>query len=147
MKLVGESVRPFMSAYLDEGFRDDEIDLERVDFSPSQIRADFKVRRAYMPLDGRFHLSATLAMNCIGQAGVVYAGLSSGRAERAGEIYLADLRIGFRKPVLTEEFTVDFLCKKRIERMGLVTYSGTGQVHDGCFVFEARFVAPSQAGS
>jgi len=137
-----ESLLPYSSEYLAHGFREDSIVLGSVDFAAPRICAYFEVKEFYSPLDGVFHLSATSAMNCIGQAGVVYAGLDGGTGRRAGEIYLSEIDIRFNKPVRTTMFTVELLCRDRVERRHSVRYSVTGSVQQGCFELTAEFVVP-----
>ncbi|MGH3874350.1 MAG: hypothetical protein ACRDSR_23095 [Pseudonocardiaceae bacterium] len=139
------TARPFLSGYLANGFKEDDLVLESVLFEHEAIRGEFRVDSFFCPGDGIFHLSATMAFNCIGQVGIVYASLDNGFDRKPGEIYQTDLRMIFRKPIRAVRFPVRLNLVQKRSKQHSVRYRMHGSIGDDCFLVDSEFTVPVTA--
>lgn len=142
LNLSADDIKPFLSPYLTEGFREDDIVIRSACYETGRIQGQFSVEHAFIAGDGRFHLSMTAAANCIAQLGIIYACLDNDLKEKTIEIYATDLSIAFKRPVREKSFSVainnvDLDARKRIKK-----YHIQGVIADGNFEFNVKFVFP-----
>lgn len=142
LHLSGGDIKPFLSTYLTEGFREDDIVIRSVCYEKGAIRGQFSVEQAFIAGDGRFHLSMTAATNCIAQLCIIYACLDNDVKQKTMEIYAADFSIAFKKPIREKSFSIhidesDVEIRKRTKK-----YHVRGFIADGNFEFSIAFVFP-----
>jgi hypothetical protein len=139
------TARPFLSEYLANGFKEDDLVLESVRFEPGKIHGDFRVDGFFHPDDGTFHLSATMAFHCIGQIGIVYASLDNGFDHKPGEIYQTDVRMIFRKPIRSLRFPVKLNLVQKRSKQHSAGYRMRGDIGDDSFLVDSEFTVPIAA--
>ena len=78
----GKEINGLLSPYIEGGFSDDVIAIEKVEFEKSEIRIKYKVKSFFMPSDGQFHLSSLVAEMCALRAGLIYGHLDNGLSKK-----------------------------------------------------------------
>ncbi len=101
-----ELIDALSSAYIASGYKQDDVVLSRLRYDSAFCESTFNVREAYLPVDGRFHLSMTTGTNCISQTGIIFAGLLNGLSKKGGEVYVLEFHIRFLRAVCEKEFLV-----------------------------------------
>lgn len=143
MNMAGDDIRPFLSGYLTEGYREDDLVMKSVCFRGDSIDGQFSAEHAYIPGDGHgFHLSLISAANCISQLSIIFACLDSRMPEKPGEVYASDFSIQFKRPIRTRSFNI-FLRRDEVEiRNRTKRYRVSGTVANGHFEYGMTFVFP-----
>ncbi|SFD95311.1 hypothetical protein SAMN04487819_105333 [Actinopolyspora alba] len=133
---------PLLSPYLAYGYREDLLVLESVRYDLDGIEGNFRVDHFFCPGDGEFHLSATMAVNCLCQIAVVHACLDCGLESKPGEIYTPETNIRFRRPVRRTKFPIQGVIEKKRERAHSVHYAMSFDVASGAFLADGKLVLP-----
>ncbi|MCB0279433.1 MAG: hypothetical protein KDD94_08025 [Calditrichaeota bacterium] len=144
MKLKLEQLRPYLSVYLSDGYRQDELALDAVEVEQGKISANLKVINYFMPGDGRFHFTAPLAFIWVAQLAIIYTCWEHDLSEKPGEIYLREIHLQTRKMInKTENISLILkVTKKRYLVNGTVYYTGSIDIDNGAFWGEGKFVSP-----
>ncbi|RZM76465.1 hypothetical protein [Pseudoalteromonas rubra] len=148
IQLTQAQQRAYMSDYLENGWREERMSFSSVSLEPGYIDGRINVEHFQMPGDGRFHFSAQSAMIWISQLGIIYGCWDNQLSKKAGEVYLRDLDIKFKRTInTTEEVRFEGFfpkqCKKRLSD-NLVYYKNA-QIHveGGAFTGTASFLVPT----
>ncbi len=147
IQLTKAQQQAYMSDYLENGWREERMALDSVTLEPGYIDGKINVNQFRAMGDGQFHLSAQSAMIWISQLGIIYGCWDNQLTEKAGEVYLRDLDIKFRRTINKTEcvrFEGFFPkhCKKQLSE-NLVYYKNA-QIHveSGAFTGSASFMVP-----
>lgn len=142
MKLPLSQIQPYLSAYLSDGWRQDEFTLSDVDVEPGQITAQVHVEAYFMPGDGTFHFTVPQAFIWVAQLAIVYACWEHNLDEKPGEVYLREINLQCRRTITTE--TIDLLLTYDAKRYlpDSVYYMGEIDVGSGAFVGSGKFIIP-----
>ncbi|MGB0859092.1 MAG: hypothetical protein ACPGSJ_03915 [Pseudoalteromonas spongiae] len=147
IQLTQAQQRAYMSEYLENGWREEKMSFSSVEIKPGYIRAKINVDHFQMPGDGQFHFSAQSAMLWISQLGIIYGCWDNQLPEKAGEVYLRDFDIKFKRTVnsLTEvKFEAFFPthCKKALSKELVYYKNAQFSIEDGAFTGSASFLVP-----
>lgn len=144
MKLPLDQIKPYLSAYLSGGWKQDELCLQSVEVEPNRICGTLSVANYFMPTDGVFHFTAPLAFIWIAQLAIIYTCWEHELAQKPGEIYLREIYLQARKMInKTEDIPVTLVVtKKRYLDNNTVYYTGNLDINNGAFVGEGKFISP-----
>lgn len=90
---------PLLSAYLENGYKQDTVRLREIAIAWPRATAALDVTAYAMPSNGRYHFTALHAMLCVCQVGIVVATVAHGLTAKPGEIYLRDFAIECRREI------------------------------------------------
>ncbi|MFC3032703.1 hypothetical protein ACFOEE_09235 [Pseudoalteromonas fenneropenaei] len=147
IQLSAAQQRAYMSDYLTNGWREERMSFSSVSLEPGYIEAKVNVEHFQMPGDGRFHFSAQSAIIWLSQLGIIYGCWDNQLAAKAGEVYLRDLDLKFKRTInTTQEVRFEGIfpkyCKKQLAD-GLVYYKNAHfRVESGAFTGTASFLVP-----
>jgi hypothetical protein len=98
--LAPHVVESSISSYLRDGWRQEQVVLERVECGPSGIRGQLTFSN-YERADGApFHVSALQVMIWVQQLGIIYTCQALGATkDEIGQVYLREVALRFRHPI------------------------------------------------
>ncbi|MGF1741860.1 hypothetical protein L4C34_12425 [Vibrio profundum] len=138
----GKEINGLLSPYIEGGFSDDDIAIEKVEFDKREIRIKYKVKSFFMPSDGQFHLSSLVAEMCALRAGLIYGHLDNGLSKKENEVYLLSYSIRCSKPIREMEFGFKMSIVKKIKRNSGSIYKVRFSIGNDNFVGSGSFFMP-----
>ena len=87
-RLTEDDYGPRSSSYLREGYKDDNFELTNVMVGEIRAIGSVKVNKFFPPLDGEFHLSATMAVIWVSQLATIFSFCDNDLLRKDREIYL-----------------------------------------------------------
>ena len=147
-QLTASEIEPMLSAYLSGGWRDDDLQLKSVDLEPDSITALLRVKRFFIPGDGRFHLSVPQAFIWIAQLALIHGCWDNHLDRKPGEIWIRSITLECKRPISNvEEISLQLKSTSKRLVKGGVFYSGVISVDHGAFVGSGRYVFPLLASA
>lgn len=147
IQLTRTQQQAYMSDYLQKGWKEERMAFASVNLEPGYIDGKIDVNQFQIMGDGQFHFSAQSAMIWISQLGIIYGCWDNQLTQKAGEVYLRDLDIKFKRTINKTE-SVRFegffpkYCKKQLSE-NLVYYKNAQIcVESGAFTGSASFMVP-----
>src|SRR5262245_41101312 len=148
MQLTSRELEPFLSGYLLEGWREDELKLVTVEVERDSIRGTLDVIRNFQPGDGAFHLSVPQAFLWIAQLGIIHGCWDHQLAEKPGEIYLREINLQCRSKInKTRSIAVAITVPVRRRVSGGCYYHGAISIENDAFVGLAKYILPLPASA
>lgn len=147
-----EQVQAYMSDYLQNGWREEQMEFAYVALEPGYLDARVDVKHFHMPGDGRFHFSAQSALIWISQLGIIYGCWDNQLEEKAGEVYLRNIDISFRRSInKTEQVRFEGFfpkhCKKKLSEELVYYKDAQIYIESGAFTGNASFMVPLRNGA
>ena len=146
-QLNTQQQQALMSDYLQTGWKQEVMEFSSVQLESGYIKGLIDVKHFQMPGDGEFHFSAQSAMIWISQLGIIYGCWDNQLATKAGEVYLRDIDLKFKRTInKTEQVSFEGYfpkhCKKKLSD-DLVYYKDAKIiVESGAFIGHASFMVP-----
>ena len=146
-QLNTQQQQALMSDYLQTGWKQEVMEFSSVQLESGYIKGLIDVKHFQMPGDGEFHFSAQSAMIWISQLGIIYGCWDNQLATKAGEVYLRDIDLKFKRTInKTEQVSFEGYfpkhCKKKLSD-DLVYYKDAKIiVESGAFIGQASFMVP-----
>jgi hypothetical protein len=136
-------LKPLLSAYLEQGYKQDTIVLRRVEVTPPSAHATFDVTNYSLPSDGQYHFTSIHAMIGVSQVGIVLASLDNGFDEKPGEIYMREFTIVCRRTIhRVEGLRMNLMLEDRVRVSDHVLYDITYDFDGGAFTGTLRCLFP-----
>lgn len=140
--ITNDAISRLQSDYLAYGYKKDDAKLSSMTLYTDFCESVFDVLDAFLPSDGRFHLSMTTACNCIAQSVIIYTGLLNHLDKKESEIYLISLNMRFQQPVTDHQFTIRTKVRESKRSSRGIIYEASGDVQNKAFSFDAKFLFP-----
>jgi hypothetical protein len=138
-----EELSPYFSPYLQGGYRTDLMSLDSVEIDHDSIRGRLTVQEHYLPSSGEFHLTVPLAFVWIAQLGIIFACIDNGLAKKEKEIYLREITLTCKRPVMkTSDLSFRLQVVRKMRVANGVFYRGCVDIEDNSFVGAASFALP-----
>ena len=146
-QLSQEQQQAYMSDYLVNGWREEQMTFSSVTLEPGYIDGRIDVLYFQMPGDGQFHFSAQSAMIWISQLGIIYSCWDNQLEEKVGEVYLRSLDLKFKRPInKTQQVRFEGYfpkhCKKQISDNMVFYKNAKIHIESGAFTGSASFMVP-----
>ena len=144
-RLTEDDYGPRSSSYLREGYKDDNFELTNVMVGETRAIGSVKVNKFFPPMDGEFHLSATMAVIWVSQLATIFNFYDNGLLRKDREIYLRDLTMKCRKRVveLSEIFLEIEITSKSV-RKNAIHYRANVDIDVGSIIGKAGWFIPSK---
>ncbi len=142
MKLSPSQLEPYLSAYLTQGWRQDNFALAGVEVKPGQVVGRLCVLDYFMPGDGDFHFAVPHAFIWAAQLAIIYACWEHGLAEKSGEAYLREINLQCRRKITSKEIDMQLTYSKKRYLPEGVYYLGEIDIGAGAFVGSGKFIIP-----
>jgi hypothetical protein len=143
LTLTAPQLSPYLSGYLQSGYKKDTLTYDVVEITGDVIGASISISDYYLPDDGEFHFTVTLAFVAIAQLGIVFGCLDNNLPKKASEIYLREVALKCRRPIKKTtgiEVQLALVGKKPVTNG--VYYNGEIDIERKSFVGSASFVLP-----
>lgn len=143
VRLAAPQLAPYLSPYLQGGYKQDSLALNHVEVDAAGIRGSLDVRECFMPLTGEFHLTVPLAFIWVAQLGIIYGCVTSGLREKPGEIFLREINMTCKRPV-TKMRDINFSLRliRKLRTPGGMFYRGSLDIENKSFTGVSSFVLP-----
>ncbi len=129
LKLSGEQIKPYLSGYFVEGFRQEGVAVEEVDIDGSRIRGRCRIVNPFLsPYDGLFHLSILNATHVLVSLGLTHSFVLQKYKEKNVEALLTDFEISCSRAIREETIPVEMNVFSR-----RVTVGGPNRTHSRTF--------------
>jgi hypothetical protein len=143
-------LQKLMSPYLAEGYRDDLLVPEEIQYSPREkaVIARMTVRSRYRDSLGSYHLTAAVAFIWIQQLSIVYACLDNDLGEKPGEVVLRNISMNFDQMIRGAGGPIVFRVGEIAKhvRRAFCYYKLAFSVEDGAFQGHGAFRFPMAQG-
>lgn len=144
--LTDDELRPFLSTYLSEGWKQDGYRLHSVRFEPERISALCDMTSYLAGATGRFHLTVPIAFLCISQLAIIGVCLREGLAKKQSEVLLREISIKCRREINEDvNVPIDLKLRRGVTTSPVSFYYGDFSVGDGAFLGTGTFVMPQLA--
>jgi hypothetical protein len=143
LKLSQDDIKPYLSSYLNGGWKQDELILTSVEYDKDWICGNLQVVKWFLPSDGLFHFTVPLAFIWIAQLAIIKVCIDHGLKEKPGEIYLREVNIKCNRTIKkTDDIAVLLTLQSKRYVGNQVYYIGTIDVDDNAFSGIGKFISP-----
>lgn len=142
-RLAARQIAPYLSPYLQGGYKQDSLVLNYVEVDAAGIRGSLDVRECFMPQTGEFHLTVPLAFIWVAQLGIIYGCVTNGLREKPGEIFLREINMTCKRPVTKmQDINVSLSVLRKMRTQGGMFYRGSIDIENKSFIGVSTFVLP-----
>ena len=144
-RLTEDDYGPRSSSYLREGYKDDDFELTNVLVGETRAIGSVKVNKFFPPMDGEFHMSATMAVIWISQLATIFSFYDNGLPRKDREIYVRDLTMKCRERVVElSEIFLEIEITSKTVRKSTIHYRANYDIDVGSFIGKASWFMPSK---
>lgn len=142
MKYALEKIRPIMSEYIDQGYKEDEINLKNIDITENKLQAELKVEKYCMPQDGVYHFTIFHTSFWVCQLAIIYAHIDLGLTKKEAEVYAARFSVSCKKKINKTENINIIIDISKTEKRNHYFYLCKYSIEDDSFKGELLVAVP-----
>ena len=144
-RLTEDDYEPRSSLYLREGYKDDNFELTNVMVGETRAIGSVKVNNFFPPMDGEFHLSASMAVIWMSQLATIFSFYDNGLLRKDREIYLRDLSMKCRKRIVElNEIFMEIEITSKSVRKNTIHYRENVDIDVGSIIGKASWFMPDK---
>lgn len=143
MTLEPDDIKPFLSPYLIDGWKKDNISITKIDYEEGKISCLLNVNEYFTPADGEFHFTVPLAFIFIAQLGIIYGCLENGLPKKPGEIFLREINLQCRTIISKkQDIQIEIKLASKTKVQGGIYYIGVINIENGAMSGIGKYILP-----